>query len=106
MLELEPALERILREVPSPTSENLSLDAAKPWENVRLQGEDLRKGAVIGNRGDRLNPATLMLLAATGCSQVNVARRPRVGLMGTGSELIEPGDALIPGKIYESNRLG
>jgi molybdopterin molybdotransferase len=46
------------------------------------------------------------VLAATGIAQANVARRPRVGLLPTGSELQEPGEVLSPGQIYESNRAG
>ncbi|HZV35462.1 MAG TPA: gephyrin-like molybdotransferase Glp [Verrucomicrobiae bacterium] len=82
------------------------LDAVKPWENVRFQGEDIKPGAVIGNRGDALNAGRLSLFAASGTTEVVVARQPIVGLLATGSELLEPGQQLAPGKIFESNRLG
>lgn len=81
------------------------LDSAKPWENVRLQGEDVKRGTVAAEPGDMLNLGHLNLLAATGCTQIQVARRPTVAILSTGSELKQPGEPLAPGQIYESNRL-
>lgn len=80
------------------------LEPARPWENVRLRGEDLKMGALLGEPGDTLGPARLGLLAAAGLTQAKAGRRPMVGLLATGSELIETGHPLAPGKIYESNR--
>jgi molybdopterin molybdotransferase len=82
------------------------LDAAKPFENVRLQGEDVRCGAALGEAGEVLTAGRLSLLAASGVAEVTVGRQPVVGLIATGSELREPGEALGPGQIYESNRYG
>ena len=82
------------------------LDSAKPWENIRFRGEDLKPGAVLGEIGDELTAGRLNLLAATGWTHVQVGRRPITGLLATGSELLEVGQPLTPGKIYESNRLG
>ena len=48
------------------------LDAAKPWENVRLQGEDAKKGASAADRGHVLTIGHINLLAATGCAQARV----------------------------------
>jgi len=81
------------------------LDTVKPWDNVRLQGEDVRNGAKIAEAGCRLTPGQVALLAAVGISKIKAARRPRVALLATGSELIENDQPLSPGKIYESNRL-
>lgn len=80
------------------------LDAVKPWENVRLRGEDVKEGTMLFHRGDRLQPGGLALLGSLGISAVSAGQRPRVGVMATGSELVEPGEPLSPGKIYESNR--
>ncbi len=82
------------------------LDSAKPWENIRFHGEDVKRDAVIAEPGTRLGAAHLGLLAATGAGQVTVNRRPKVALLATGSELKEPTtDAqLAPGQIFESNR--
>lgn len=80
------------------------LDGARPWENVRLRGEDVKTGAVIAAAGTRLSAGHLNLLAAVGTASVRVAKRPRVALVSTGSELRPPGKPLAPGQIYESNR--
>ena len=80
------------------------LDAVKPWENIRLQGEDIKAGAVVAQKGDFVSSQRLGVLAALGMNEITVGRRPTVGLLATGSELVEPGQPLAPGKIYESNR--
>ncbi len=91
---------------PHTPDEVLILDRAKPQEHVRSRGEDVRRGATLAEAGEVLTASRLSLLAATGLAQVNVGRRPVVGLVATGSELREPGQPLAPGQIYESNRLG
>lgn len=80
------------------------LDAAKPWENVRFRGEDVKRGAVVVRAGEKLTAGRVGLLAATGVAQVKVFRRPIIGVLATGSELTEAGQPLRPGTIYESNR--
>jgi molybdopterin molybdotransferase len=80
------------------------LDAVRPWENVRLRGEDAKRGATLAEAGDRLTFGQIGLLAAAGLLELRVSRQPRVGLLATGNELVEPGRPLQPGQIYESNR--
>lgn len=81
------------------------LDAVKPWENIRFRGEDVKCGATVARKGEILRAARLGLLAASGITQVNAGRRPRLALVATGSELKEPGSGKPgPGQIYESNR--
>ncbi|HEX7860079.1 MAG TPA: gephyrin-like molybdotransferase Glp [Verrucomicrobiae bacterium] len=80
-------------------------ETVKPFENIRLRGEDIRTGTQIADAGDLLNATRLALLAATGHSEVAVSVQPRIALLATGDELVEPGLPLGPGKIYESNRL-
>jgi molybdopterin molybdotransferase len=82
------------------------LDSAKPWENVRFRGEDMKCGRTIAQRGEILGAAQLGLLAATGSAHLTAGCRPNVALIATGSELQEPGSAakLAPGQIFESNR--
>jgi molybdopterin molybdotransferase len=87
----------------------LFCDAAEPGENVRRRGEDVRSGQRLVEKGERLGPGQISLLAATGVTQVSVGLRPIVGLLATGSELVEPTSSpapLAPGQIYESNRCG
>ncbi len=81
------------------------LDAVKPWENVRLAGEDVKRGATLARCGERLKAAHLALIAATGVAQVQVAKQPVIGILGTGDEVVEAGQPLGPGQIYESNRV-
>jgi molybdopterin molybdotransferase len=84
--------------------EVLICDSVQEGESVRRRGEDVRKGARLVEAGTALRPGAIALLAAAGVAQVNVGRRPRIGLLATGSELREPGSTLSPGQIYESNR--
>ena len=81
------------------------LDAVKPWENVRFRGEDVKQGVELIGAGQRLNASRLGLLAAVGMASVPVRRQPVVGVLATGNELVEAGQPLSPGKIYESNRV-
>jgi molybdopterin molybdotransferase len=91
---------------PGKAGEILILDSAKPWESVRLSGEDAKRGAVLAEAGAVLTVGRISLLAAAGCASISAGRRPIVGLLSTGSELKEPGEQLAPGQIYESNRVG
>lgn len=91
---------------PERPDEVLVLEPAQLWENVRFRGEDVKRGTTLAEAGEVLTIGRITLLAAVGVSQVNVGRRPVVGLLATGSELKEPGEPLAPGQIYESNRTG
>jgi molybdopterin molybdotransferase len=74
-----------------------------PGANVRHAAEDVAVGDVLFPRGARLGPAEIGLLASVGCQDVAVARRPRVAILATGSELRLPGQPLGPGQIRNSN---
>jgi molybdopterin molybdotransferase len=76
---------------------------AKPGLNVRVEGEDIQAGRLVLEAGTRLTLGHLGLLVAMGITTLKCARRPRVAILATGSELIEPGQPLTAGKIYNSN---
>lgn len=71
--------------------------------NVRPRGGDVAAGAVVLEPGARLGAGQVAALAAAGLGEVRCAKRPRVGILVTGSELRRPGESLAPGQIYESN---
>jgi molybdopterin molybdotransferase len=71
--------------------------------NIRRAGEDIRLGRVVLAKGIELRPAEIGVIASVGLARVKVHRRPRVAILSTGNELLEPGDLLVPGKIYDSN---
>ena len=75
-------------------------------ENVRYPGEDVRQGEVVFDVGTVLGPAHIGALAGLGISVVRVYRRPRVGVLSTGDELVETTEALESGTIHDSNRPG
>lgn len=76
-----------------------------PGQNIRRRGEDRPIGLPPVPKGQVLSPPRLALLAATGVGDVSVYRRLRVGILSTGNELREPGEALDHGQIYNSNRV-
>ena len=74
-----------------------------PHKNYVCQGEDYRAGSLLLGAGTPLDAAALGLLSSAGIPAVTVCRRPKVGLLTTGDEVVEPGQPLPPGKIYGSN---
>lgn len=78
---------------------------AEPGENIRRQGEDVRKGHKVLSAGVALSPGRIALLGSLGWNEAKVGKRPAVGILATGDELQEAGEpGLAPGKLYESNR--
>jgi molybdopterin molybdotransferase len=78
----------------------------KPGTNIRPAGEDISKGSLALSQGTLLQPAAIGVLASIGRVTVKVIRRPIVAIIATGDELVEPGQKLPPGHIYNSNAYG
>lgn len=78
----------------------------KPFEageNISVQGEDAKTGELLIEAGEVIHPGTIALLATFGYAEVTVAKVPVVGILSTGTELLEVDEPLIPGKIRNSN---
>ncbi|MGB2956750.1 MAG: gephyrin-like molybdotransferase Glp [Anaerolineales bacterium] len=81
----------------------MKLTGDDPNRNICFKGEDVRVGDVVLKRGVKIRAAELGLIASLGLEKLNLYRKPVVGILATGSELVDPGRPLSPGKIYDSN---
>ncbi len=79
------------------------VESVEPGENIRRAGEDVTAGEVVLRTGTVLGPAQLAMSAAVGLSELEAHPRPRVGVLVTGAEIVEPGRKLRAGQIYDSN---
>jgi len=74
-----------------------------PGDNIGLAGEDLKKGEIALERGALIGPAEIGMLAAAGRHRVPVTRRPRLAVIATGDEIVEPGERKRRGQIRNAN---
>ncbi len=94
------------QELVTQSGDTLSLPPGRvsPGDNRRAMGEDLQLGQVALQKGERLTPAALGLLASLGLKEVNVRRKLKVAYFSTGDEILSLGEAPREGAVYDSNR--
>ena len=101
---LPPGADRVVkRECTREEKGFMKIIAEDRNRNIRFQGEDVQAGQTVLSKGTLLQAAQIALLASLGLAEVPVACAPRIGIITTGSELIEPGGSLQPGQIFNSN---
>ncbi len=74
-----------------------------PGENISRRGSDIKKGQAVLRKLTRLTKIDIAVLAAVGVKKIKARRKPRVAIISSGSELVEPGKKLLPGQIYDVN---
>lgn len=76
----------------------------KEYENICLEGEDIKKNSLIINKGKKLDYADIGLLASSGIEKIKVYRKPKIAFLSTGDEILDINCDLDYGKIYNSNK--
>lgn len=71
--------------------------------NIRMPGSDIKKGALAFKKGTVISAMHMGYLASMGIKELSLIRKPKVGIIITGNELVQPGNELLPGQVYESN---
>lgn len=86
-----------------PSQKTMRFTGTHTADNISSQGEDLKTGDIVLNKGDRIAPQHIAVLAALGCIRPRVSRQPRVGIIETGDELVTPNKKPEGSQIRSSN---
>jgi molybdopterin molybdotransferase len=87
----------------NPTDSTVRFIGEKTDDHIRPQGEDIKTGQVVLSNGTRIRPQHIAILASVGHTQIHVSKRPKVGIIATGDELVEPQSKPNPGQLRNSN---
>jgi molybdopterin molybdotransferase len=74
-------------------------------ENIREQGEDVKKGDLIISKGKLIRPAEIAMLASLGINKIEVMKKPNIAILATGNELVDINDNVAPGQVRNSNSI-
>lgn len=85
---------------------DLWAEPVRTGANIRKQAEEYATGTNIFQAGTRITPPVMSAVAAHGIASISVHSMPRVALLSTGAELLQPGEPYITGRVYESNSVG
>ena len=87
----------------NPTANTIRFVGEYTVDNICLKGEDIKAGKVVLQKGSRIRPQHISVLASVGCAQPVVSKRPRVAVFATGDELVQPASRPGPSQIRNSN---
>ncbi|MHC4117981.1 MAG: molybdopterin molybdotransferase MoeA [Planctomycetota bacterium] len=89
--------------IKTPRENTIRFVGEETKDNICLKGEDIKTGDVVLRKGDLLKPQHIAVLASVGHAKPLVSKMPKVGIIATGSELVDPGTVPEPGQIRNSN---
>lgn len=93
----------MLEQVKKLSEHRVKIEATMKHSNITPVGEEFAKGDKLLGQGTVINSGVISLLSAFGYAEVEVWQKPQVAILTTGSELLQPGELLVPGKIFNSN---
>ncbi|MFO7980681.1 MAG: molybdopterin molybdotransferase MoeA [Candidatus Aminicenantes bacterium] len=99
----EAANRVIMRELTEEENGYMRVTGKEKNKNVCLAGEDIKKGDKVLEKGVCIRPQEVGVVASMGLEQVKVYKKPQVGVISTGSELVPPGESINQSQIYDSN---